>query len=77
MKEDNIERFREKVRSSGVLILGSTGCQPVSVSSLPTEFVASKLPATAGKLPALPRAHSHRRAKSRREILRVLRVLRG
>jgi hypothetical protein len=34
--------------------LGSAGCQPAVVGSLPTTIVFGKLPNTAGKLPALP-----------------------
>jgi len=60
-----------------LLFPGSAGCQPATVGSLPTGIVFDKLSKTTGKLPALPRMHAHCRAKERREILRVLRVLRG
>ena len=35
--------------------LGSAGCQPAFVGSLPTKLVPGRLPSTAGKLPALPK----------------------
>ena len=43
--------FGHSVRAK---ILGSAGCQPALVGSLPTRSVFGKLPNTAGKLPALP-----------------------
>jgi hypothetical protein len=36
------------------IVLGSAGCQPAFVGSLPTKIMFGKLPNIAGKLPALP-----------------------
>jgi hypothetical protein len=35
-------------------VLGSAGCQPAFVGSLPTGIMFGRLPNIAGKLPALP-----------------------
>ena len=51
-----INQLRDRFfgRSVRARTLGSAGCQPALVGSLPTRSVFGKLPNTAGKLPALP-----------------------
>ena len=36
------------------IVLGSAGCQPAFVGSLPTKISSARLPELAGKLPAPP-----------------------